>query len=122
MGLRDFLDRGIGQAVIADQRRRRDSLLTAIREDKTISDISRAEFSKSLMGEAGLANLGRISGEFAQAKEGRAPKFKERQLRQEQQKLVADRPGRRQTILTSGANRGRTQQVGSMLTGKLGAV
>lgn len=101
------------------------SLLTRIKGAKGISDITRNELTKRASISPGSFTTEIFQGiesELAQAIEGRAPKFKERQLRQEQQKLVADRPGRRQTILTSGANRGRTQQVGSMLTGKLGAV
>lgn len=86
----------------AARSRRQNSLLTGIRKDETISDITRQELLLSVEGGSPSDRaLDIASSIFSKAKEGIEDKFKSRQAIQATFETMFDQPGRRQTIAAS---------------------
>lgn len=85
-----------------------DDLLASIEADETISDISKTEFRNRIKTGRRSAELAKdlfataedVGKDFAAAVEGSAPQFKARQTQKAFRSILADRPGRGQTILT----------------------
>ena len=103
----------IGRGLVGDAQRKIektfDDLLASINADETISDITKAEFRNRISqsrarGPSELTpqfqEAASISKDFAAAIEGSAPQFRARQTQKSFRSILADRPGRGQTILT----------------------
>ena len=98
--------RGLQQA-LDKQSKALSSLRSEIQEDQTISDITREEVLGSISStESRSFNQKKFNKELASAREkleearlGQDPKFIARQQRSTQRRLLADQPGRGQTIL-----------------------
>jgi len=83
-----------------------------IQEDTSISEITKQELSEtaegisqqSVSGTKGGKEFNRrlaeARGALDEARAGTAPKFKARQQRAQQRRLITDQPGRAQTVLT----------------------
>jgi len=77
-----------------------ESAKTNIREDKTISQITREELLGGLKGDqVQITDFTKVGEQFAAAREGRESKFKNRQFAEQRRRLLEERPGTRQTIL-----------------------
>lgn len=84
-----------------------DQLLVSIDADETLSDQTKKELRDRIKKSReikpvveGIKDVQDIQKDFAAAIEGSAPKFKARQTQKAFGSILADRPGRKQTILT----------------------
>jgi len=83
--------------------KRQSLLLSEIGEDEAISDLTRRELTSGFGEKGSLLSAEQEKGlrsTFSAAREGKEAKFKQRQKSQARSELLADRPGRSQTILT----------------------
>jgi len=80
--------------------RQRKDLLGQVGADPTLSDVTKKELELQLQGEVGTGDVSAASTIFKKAKEGLDPRFRSRQLKKQQRSVLADRPGRAQTVLS----------------------
>ncbi len=71
-------------------------LRAQIEGDETISDLTKEE----LLANLSARTFGSVQGRFREAQSGRKAIFKSRQSTQQQRKILTDRPGQLQTLLT----------------------
>lgn len=97
----------IRQAKIGAKRKALESFETQVREDTTISDETKQEIfagtklTGKRLGSGGFAkDLAAAQATLEEAQLGQDPKFIARQQRKTRKRLIADQPGRAQTILT----------------------
>jgi hypothetical protein len=107
-GFRAGADLVGSKAFFQKQRGRAASLRQEISGDETISDVTKSELTtelgrldsgEGLGGEEFKGIIDRAAGTLGEARKGKG-KFAGRQIQSKKRALLADRPGRSQTILT----------------------